>query len=173
MKLFTLLTIISAFLYQAALADGDSGNYTCTLGLNTVAFGSSFNPLNNTPEQMPVNLSINCTLISGFSSSVNYTVSFSAGHGNMTARIMDGTKSDTLNYNLYADSAYSTQILGDGTGGTYTFNDNYFLGFGGCNSPCTVNHTIYAKIPVQPLAMPDPSYTDALTVTLTYNSHSH
>lgn len=142
------------------------GRCSCSLGLNTVAFGN-FNTLNNTSLGVPVNLSVTCVLYRGRNTTVTYSVTFTAGFGTISLRHMNGSSSNTLNYNLYADSNYS-QILGSGVGGTSKFSKTFTLGSGGCNSPCVNNHTIYAQIPVQPLAISDNTYHDALTVALIY-----
>jgi spore coat protein U-like protein len=76
--------------------------------------------------------------------------------------IKNGTK--TVSYNLYKDSAY-TQILGTGSGSTYTFSKAYSLKK---NKSQTDSFPIYGKIPVQPMAVPGFVYTDTITATLTY-----
>lgn len=174
MKLYAVILgmLLSGFI-NVAQADNDSdggcgnGKCSCSLGLNTVAFGNIFNPLNNTTAQIPVNLSVTCTLLRGNSASVNYSISFAAGQGTRALRQMSGIQTNILNYNLFKDSGYS-QILGSGAGGTTTFTNSYILSSSGCPSPCTKNHTIFAQIPVQPFAKVDSTYDDALSVTLTY-----
>jgi spore coat protein U-like protein len=172
MKLYAIILVVmlSVFIDLAQAHDDDGcsrGKCSCALGLNTVAFGSIFNPLNNTTAQIPVNLNVTCTLLRGSSASISYSVSFAAGNGTVALRKMNGIQTNILNYNLFKDSGYS-QILGSGAGGTTNFTNSYALGSSGCPSPCTKNHTIFAKIPVQLLAKPDSTYRDSLTVTLTY-----
>jgi hypothetical protein len=68
--------------------------------------------------------------------------------------------SDTLNFNLYRDAAYS-QVWGDGTASTYTV-----AGTG--SGLLTANTlTVYGQVPISQ-DKPVGTYTSTITVTVTY-----
>ena len=88
-----------------------------------------------------------------------YTATLSAGNGTLTARLLKNGV-NTLAYNVYKDAAY-TQILGSGSGGTVTIvNTNSGSGTG-------PTHTLYGRISAGQ-DVPVGSYTDTLTITLTF-----
>ena len=93
----------------------------------------------------------------------NVSVSFSTGaSGSYTTRTMtNGTGS--LNYNLYADAAH-TQILGDGTNGTQTYQATLSTSFFG---PVQGSFTAYGLIPAQQ-NVPPGTYNDTVVITLTF-----
>ncbi|WP_341790211.1 spore coat U domain-containing protein [Rickettsia endosymbiont of Polydrusus tereticollis] len=128
----------------------------CTATIPTVAFGN-FAPFSNTPIPVTINMSVTCTGLVGLL--LNYSVGFNTGSsGTFTPRQMkSGVK--TLNYNLYKDVA-RTQIL-NLTSIVVTGSFTLIVGSG------TNNHTIYATLPVQPLAQAG-SYLDTITATVTY-----
>lgn len=109
-------------------------------------------------------MQVTCDNTDNNSVNVSYVISFSTGvSGSYSARLIkNGTK--TVSYNLYKDSAY-TQILGTGSGSTYTLSKAYSLGK---NKSQTDNFAIYGKIPVQSMAVPGFVYADTITATLTY-----
>lgn len=122
--------------------------------VSALAFGS-YNVLS--PASTTTTGSFNVRNCSG--GGRTYTATFSAGNGTLAARhLRSGT--NTLGYNIYKDAAY-TQILGNGSGGTATIaNTNTGSGTG-------PTHTLYGLIPAGQ-DVPAGSYTDSLTITLTF-----
>ena len=149
----------------------NAGECTCALNGPNIAFGTAFNPLNNTTLQQTFAsaLTVTCTLgaSGGSSQSINYTITFAAGtYGTIAARYMQSSTPNVLNFNIYKDATYATPL---GTAAGATITDSYTLGSGGCASPCTKSYSIYGKIPAQPTAKSDTNqYTDAITATITY-----
>ena len=156
----TLLSLTSAPVYAD---NNNSNNYTCSLTTVNVDFGY-FYPYDATFDSTTSTVQVTCDNTDNNDVNVSYVISFSTGvSGSYSARLIkNGTK--TVSYNLYKDSAY-TQILGAGSGSTYTLSKAYSLKK---NKSQTDNFAIYGKIPVQPMAVPGFVYADTITATLTY-----
>jgi spore coat protein U-like protein len=122
--------------------------------VSALAFGS-YNVLS--PTDKTITGSFNVRNCSG--GARTYTATFSAGNGTLAARALRSGV-NTLGYNIYKDAAY-TQILGSGSGGTATIaNTNSGSGTG-------PTHTLYGLIPAGQ-DVPAGSYTDTLTITITF-----
>jgi spore coat protein U-like protein len=136
---------------------------TCTVSATAVAFGV-YNPLSATATVSTSTVTATCTLIGNNAERVDIVSSYSTGSsGTYSARTMQwGT--NTLNYNLYFDSAY-TRIRGDGTGGTQTGTASFILNNG--QRTRSTSSTIYGRVPAsQDVAAG--TYSDTITVTITY-----
>lgn len=99
------------------------------------------------------------------SSGTTYTVGLSAGGGTFAQRLLSGAGTNKLQYNLYTSLA-ATTIWGDGSTGTGTI-----AGTGaGMASGSTQTHTVYGQLPDNAFnqGAPSGSYTDTITVTVTY-----
>ncbi len=116
---------------------------TCNPSVPTVNFGS-FNV--GAISTTSVTASVTCSAL--LSLLVSYTVTFSTGAANIynPRNMINGVRK--LNYNLYKDAGF-TQIIGNGTSSTVTFT-SYTLGL----EPVTKNYTVYARLPLQPIAAP-------------------
>ena len=91
------------------------------------------------------------------------TITLSKGSGTFAQRVMTNG-SNSMNYNVYKDSAY-TQVWGDGTGSTFA---NSWVGATDNGSSVAVPFTLYGKIPALQYNVVPGSYSDSLTVTVTY-----
>jgi len=121
------------------------GNYTPNTGALT---GSS-------------NVTVRCT------KTTPYTVSLNAGTtaGGTLAQRLLANGADTLQYNLFTTAALTT-IWGDGTGGTGTI-----AGTGnGVSAGSAITHTVHGQLPDNATNQDAPpgSYSDTITVTVTY-----
>lgn len=133
---------------------------TCTVSVTGVAFGG-INPMSFTAATSMGTLSISCT-VNG-TQNVDYTIALSRGAGTFIQRRMIlPTTSHFLNYNLYTANNYAT-IWGDGTSGTVTVT-----GRERCHKNCTFTKTIYGQLPLPQAAAFIGTYSDAITVTVTY-----
>lgn len=107
-------------------------------------------------DAAPTSLKITCTKTTA------YTMTFSAGKSanfaNRTMRSSSSANTDSLNYNLYKDSA-KTIVLGDSTvaNGSIT----------GVGTGTLFGTYIYAAVPGGQYRTPD-RYQDNITVTLSY-----
>ena len=123
---------------------------SCTTSATTLAFGNvTFSTVNSTST-----VTVNCTR------SASFTVTLSTGNGGSFSPRQMSSGTNHLNYNIYADSA-RTQIWGSGASGTVANSGSTPNGGG------TVNFTAYGQVPAQSSAAPG-SYTDTITVTVTY-----
>ncbi len=135
----------------------------CTVMASPVAFGV-YNPLSTVGTASTGTLKIVCTASGSGTITVTVEATFSTGlSGNYATRTML-SGSNTLNYNIYWDTAH-TQIMGNGTGGSYS-------GYAGpitiiAGNFAQVNGTMYGYIPPLQDAVPG-AYTDVLTLTITY-----
>ena len=123
---------------------------TCTVSATTVAFGVvQFSAVNSTGT-----VTINCN-----ANDASITVALSTGgNGSYTPRKMS-SGANKLQYNLYRDSAH-TLVWGNGTSGTVTNT-------GSAIANVALKFTVFGQVPAQALPAPG-SYTDSITVTLTY-----
>lgn len=94
-----------------------------------------------------------------------YQVKLSAGGGTFAQRLLSGSGSNKLQYNLYTSNTFAT-IWGDGTGSTA-----FLTGTGsGMSSTQVKTHTVHAQLPnsVANQDAPTGTYTDVVTVTVEY-----
>jgi spore coat protein U-like protein len=145
---------------QAALA---ATTVNCTVSAGGIAFGV-YNPLNTTANASTGSLRVTCNGSGTGSTNVTVNVSLSTGlSGNYTARKMF-SGGNALNYNIYWSTAYS-QIMGDGSGGSFAGSAGPFTVFAGGSNYAT--GTMYGLIPAAQDAAPG-SYADVITVTVIY-----
>jgi spore coat protein U-like protein len=145
-----MLVVASASLHAAVVCDvSTAGN----------AFGS-FNPIANQVRDTIATITVSCTGSAG--DSVSYTLTATPGNGSYSDRQLVAG-SEHLRYNLYIDSA-RTVVWGDGTGGTAVLTDSYTM----ATSPTQHTYTIYGRIQSgQTQARPN-SYSDQVTLVLSY-----
>lgn len=133
---------------------------SCSLAMSGLNFGT-YNPFSSSAPTASATISVTCQALV-LNGAISYQVQFSAGgSGNMMNRQLT-YNSNTLNYNIFNDSSY-TQIIGNGVGSTTQILSSYILTI----SPYTQTFTVYAQLPVQPLAAAG-TYQDQITATLTY-----
>jgi len=134
----------------------------CTVSAGGVAFGI-YNPLNGTPDASTGTLRINCTGTGTGSATVTLNLTLNTGMSGTfsTRKMFSGV--NTLNYNLYWSAAY-TQIMGDGTGGSFAGTATFVVPAGGSNF---ATGTMYGLIPASQDVVPG-GYSDVITVTVTY-----
>ncbi len=135
---------------------------TCTVATVNVAFGS-YNPLPGAASDSTGSVTLDCSVIAG---SVSYTEALSAGNGsNGYAPRTMSSGANHVNYNLYLDSARAT-VWGDGTGSTQTQS-----GASGTiiNGTYSNTFTVYGRILSNQTSTQPGSYSDSITVTVTYN----
>lgn len=131
---------------------------SCTVSASGVAFGI-YDPTVAAATLSSGTVSVNC-VVSGATGHNPVTIAFDAGSsGSFLSRTMlNGT--DSLNYNLYLDAAY-TQVWGDGTGVSVT--DTQFVTPG---KPA-FTATVYGLIPA--LQTPGSgTFIDTITVTVSF-----
>jgi spore coat protein U domain-containing protein, fimbrial subunit CupE1/2/3/6 len=121
---------------------------TCTVSVTNVAFGN-YDVFASQDTVTTGSVGVSCD------SSDSYTISLSAGFGTYTSRVMTSGSSQ-LDYNLFTDPQRLT-IWGDGTSGTATVSAT---GTGG-------TYPVYGLITAKQ-NVPVGSYSDSITVTVTY-----
>jgi spore coat protein U-like protein len=158
--LIAALACLALFVPRRAHAAAD-----CSVTVTGVAFGV-YDPTITTPDDSTGTVTVTCNYTGGGADNITYAVAFSRGNGTSYSqrKMLAGTQS--LNYNLYGDSARSI-VLGDGTGGTSILSGSFTVGPGVGNGTRTSTHTVYGRVPAsQPV---DPgSYSDPIVATLTF-----
>ncbi len=137
---------------------------SCSVSTTGITFGV-YDPASATDKtNNSGTVTITCsTTVRTTGTTATITLSTGSSGGTFAQRLMkNGTNS--MNYNVYKDSAY-TQVWGDGTGSTFT---NSWVGASDNGSTVAVSFTLYGKIPALQYNVVPGSYTDSLTVTVTY-----
>ena len=141
-------TATGTFTVQAVIASA------CLVSATTLDFGT-YSPSSATALTGASTISVNCTSGSSYTTSLNV----GSGGGAFTGRtLLSG--SNTLNFNLYKDAAY-TQVWGDGTGSTFTVAGT------GSGLLAANTLTVYGQIPISQ-DKPVGTYTSLITVTVSY-----
>jgi spore coat protein U-like protein len=162
MKIHALIASMVAAVCLAPCARAAT-TVNCTVSASGIAFGI-YNPLATVPNASTGTLKVTCNGSGTGSANVTVNVSLSAGLSGSyaTRKMFSGT--NTLNYNIYWSTAYS-QIMGDGTGGSFAGTAGPFtVPAGGSNF---ATGTMYGLIPITQDIAPG-SYSDLITVTVTY-----
>jgi len=136
----------------------------CSCGVTTtnVAFGT-YNPLAFGNTDTTGSVKVSCGGVAGLL--IPFNIAIGAGtSGSYTNRRMK-SGANTLGYNLYTDASYTT-LWGDGSAATQLINAGVLLDVAGL-SPAQ-NFYVYGRIPGRQLTTVPGSYSDTISVTLTY-----
>ena len=135
----------------------------CTTTAGGIAFGI-YNPISTVGAASTGSLKVVCTGSGSGATNITVDVSLSTGlSGNYTTRTML-SGSNALNYNIYWSTAY-TQVMGNGTGGSYSGSAGPITIIAGGTGQAT--GTMYGYIPPSQDVAPG-GYADVITVTVTY-----
>jgi spore coat protein U-like protein len=135
---------------------------TCTVSATGVTF-TPYSPTSGASVTGTGNVGVTCLAVSAGTAS--YTIALNKGSGTFAQRTMlsPGPPAYSLNYNLYTDNA-RTMIWGDGTAGTSVDSDSYAI----LLLPITHNFTVYGFIPGSQISAGVGSYSDMVTVTVSF-----
>jgi spore coat protein U-like protein len=144
----TDFTVTSApFTVSATVVPG------CTVSAGDLNFGTA--SLLNSNVDSTSSVSVTCT------SGLAYAVALSQGTttgGTTTTRLMKhASTASTVPYKMYSDAARTANW------GNSTSDD-----VNGTGTGSAVNHTVYGRVPAQAVAPQAGSYSDTVTVTITY-----
>lgn len=133
---------------------------TCTVSYSPADFGI-YNPQSPNSNDTTGNIQVTC---SGGLGRISYTITLATGaSGTYSARKLNHTLNNSLNYNLFVDAA-RTLIWGDGTAGTSTLSDSYIHpGYGNTIR----SYPVYGRVPAGQNVRTG-QYTDQLTITVNY-----
>ncbi|MDD3530359.1 MAG: spore coat U domain-containing protein [Gallionellaceae bacterium] len=134
-------------------------NYTA----NTMAFGT-YNPLLGSNHDAAGDVNLRCYTTAGLLVSVDIALNKGVYSTVFSPRKM-ASGANRLNYDLYTNSGRTT-IWGDGSGGTGTVTDSITLAL---LSYVYRSYSVYGRIPGGQNTVPPGSYSDTVTITLTYN----
>jgi len=127
----------------------------CSVTATNMSFGGSVGVLTSA---VPATSTITATCTYGDSYTIALNKGTTSGASFTTSRLMAGSGSATVQYQLYTNPTYSA-VWGDGTSGTSTS--------GGTGTGSAQNYTVYGQVPPQPTPAPN-TYSDTITVTVTY-----
>ena len=134
--------------------------YNCSV--SSPAFNAAYDPTNPSTNVTSTSFTITCTRALSDANTMNWTNAANNGlhsAGGGRNRAVFGTS--RISYDIYHDSACGTQWRGGGSAFTGTLN------FGGSTS-ASLTVTYYACIPAAQTGLPAGTYTDTVTMTLTY-----
>jgi spore coat protein U-like protein len=164
--------LAGALLVSLLLAPAVTSAASCTVSAPVLAFGT-YDPLSATNLDSSNVVTVTCVWSAGGgggTQNVTPVISLNAGlpPGTYAQRLLRTIAGDTLNYNLYRNAARTT-IFGNGTGGTVTGGTApTTLSLPNSGAPRTGTRTVFGRIPAgQSTAVPG-SYSDTITVTVTY-----
>ncbi len=124
----------------------------------------NYNPLSSGTLSTASTVQVKCGGVAGLA--IPYKIHLGKGGGTSYSARRLASGSNLLSYNLYTDNTY-TAIWGDKTGGSSEVTGIIGLDVLGLSPPAA--HTIYALLPGgQTTAVPATTYTDTITVTVTY-----
>lgn len=135
---------------------------TCGVTATTLAFGS-YSPLGGPAVDSSNTITVTCTALLN-TISASYTVALNRGSAASFDPRQMQNGANVLNYNIYTTVAHST-IWGDGTSSTVTQA-------GSCSSviigSCSSIFTGFGNIPAGQNTTVPGSYSDTITVTITF-----
>ncbi len=136
--------------------------FSCTVGATGINFGT-YNPLSSGGTAAAGSWTVSCTATGSGSATVSGTLSLGTGSSGSYAQrtLVSGTS--RLDYNIYLTPAY-TQILGNGTQGTYAPTASGTVSAG---QVYQATGTLYGFMPPAQNVAPG-TYTDSIVVTVTY-----
>lgn len=162
--------VLLALLGFGATAEARAAS--CTVSSIGVAFGV-YDPLATAPNDATGTVTVTCVWTSAGgpgTQRVRPVIALSAGLSPSTyaQRVLRTLAGDRLNYNLYRNTA-RTQIFGNGSSGTVTAPTSpATLSLPPSGTPRTGTRAIYGRMPaLQSTAVPG-SYSDTITVTVTF-----
>ena len=136
----------------------------CSCGVTTtnVAFGT-YNPLAFGNTDTTGSIKVSCGGVAGLLIPFNIAISTGGGGSYASRRLSSGA--NALAYNLYTDAAYTT-VWGDGSGASQLVSSGVTLDLAGLAPAQTF--WVYGRIPGRQLTAVPGTYSDTLSVTLTY-----
>lgn len=158
--LFPLLFIMMGYSHSAmALCLG----CTCSVGLSTISFGI-YNPILTTPAAATGNITVSCFSLVGLFD-IPYTITLGKGISNTYHSRTMTNGVGNINYNIFTTPARNV-IWGDATSGTSSVAGAASLI--AIAQTLTVNHPVYGSILANQPSVKPGSYTDTMTLTVTY-----
>lgn len=149
-----------AVLALGALAS--STHASCSASAVPTLFGS-YNPLSASANDSTGSVTVTCG-INAIAILQSYTVALSTGSSGSYAPRRLHAGASTLQYQLYRDAG-RTSVWGDGSGGTAIVSGGFLLSV---LVPVSATHTVYGRLPGLQTTATAGSYTDTITVTVTY-----
>lgn len=139
-----------------------SGLCSCSTTTTNVTFGS-YNPLAFGNLDTTGSVKVACTSVAGLL--IPFTIDLGKGNNNNYADRRMSFGGYQLSYNLYTDNTY-TKIWGDTTSSTLNVGGSVLLDVLALSLAQTFY--IYGRLPGRQLTAMPGTYTDSLSVTLTY-----
>ena len=133
-------------------------NGTCTINAATLDFGST--GLLTVAINATASLSVTCTNTTPFSVGLDNGANFSS-----TRRMRQGATSNYIGYQLYTDAGLTNAWTTASSSTTCTTANSCILGTGNGSAQSV---TVYGQVPALGVAPVPGTYTDTVTVTVTY-----
>lgn len=136
---------------------------SCSVSMSAIAFGV-YNPLSSSDNNGTATVTVTCNIAAaGGNNAISALLSLNKGSSTTYSprTLVSGT--NPMNYNVYTAANYNT-VWGDGTGSSATVSATFSSKGDGQQQ----TFTLYGKIPKYQYNVVPGSYSDTLTVTLTY-----
>jgi spore coat protein U-like protein len=159
-RMFFPISLLVVFMPMAAKCQ------TCQASATPVSFGA-YIPSSTTPTYSTGAVTVSCSALLALT--ISYTVTFNSGlySGNSYSNMRMNSGNSYLSYQLYTDAAH-TNVWGNGTNGTSDQTGGCLLQLLGKLLPCGSPYTVYGKIPAPQYSVAPGSYSDTITVTVSY-----
>ena len=160
-----IVTSLSSLNAQAGTATANLAvsiqiNASCTINAATLTFAATAGTtLIASNVDANTTVSVTCTSGSPYSIGMDNGANVSGSQRRMKSG------SNFLNYGLYVDSLYSNPWITTGSPSGCTPTGSCYLGTG---SGSAQSVTIYGRVPAMGTAPPTGTYTDTVTMTITY-----
>ena len=156
--------VLAALLCSAGAAHGLClpAACTCSVVTTSVAFGA-YNPLAFGNTDSTGSVKVSCGGVAGLLIPFNIALSAGSSASYAGRRLRSGGNS--LGYNLYTDASYAT-VWGDGSSATQLQSSSVILDVLGLAPAQTF--VVYGRIPGRQTTAVPGSYSDTISVTLTY-----
>ena len=166
----SIAAALTAFIFAAATAQAGTAtaNLTvsititasCTINAATLTFPSTAGTsLTSTAVTGSTNVQVNCTNTSPYSIGMGQGGNYSGGSNRMVS------STNYLPYGLYVDSGYTHPWTTGATNSTCTTTNDCYLGTGNGSAQSI---PIYGQVPTMATAPTPGTYTDTVTMTVTY-----
>ena len=162
MSLTKTLNFLQTILCISALGSNSTAfaNPTCTAAVT--AASAVYDPFNRGNTFGVGNIQLDCVYVGLGSATAAYQILLSQGISNNYINRTMSYLGNRLIYNLYTNASHSI-VWGNGTGGTSTVGDSYFMSAG----TVIKNYPVYLRIPGAQAVNAGP-YGDSITVTVNY-----
>lgn len=157
-----VVTVFALLLTIASGHPASAASVSCSFNNNPYTLSFTYDPTSGNAATATITVSFTCTNMTG---STSITISANKGsNGTIGNReMLGGTVGDLLPYNASMSATYSP-IFGNGNSGTVEYSTTLTP----ANNGQAITFTVYGQIPTSTGNVHADSYTDSVTLKMTY-----